>query len=61
MTAPLTYEQIQRGKNLDPASRTSRAKKGAAKSPWSKGPTVNTTRAHAEFQARPRFNERLPK
>jgi hypothetical protein len=57
MTAPLTYEQIQRGKNLCPISRTKRAQKGAAKSPWSKGPTVNTSRAHAEFKARPRINK----
>lgn len=47
-----TREQTQVGKNLCPISRTKRGVKGAAASPWSKGPTCDTNRARREFAAR---------
>ena len=51
MTTQLTRDQIMRGKNIDPASRLARAKKGAAASPWSKGPTVHSKRVAEIFAA----------
>lgn len=52
----LTREQIMRGKNLDPASRLARAKKGAKASPWSKGPVVRRSKPPAGFVERPSPN-----
>lgn len=45
----MNRDQIMRGKNLCPRSRTERAKKGAANSPWSKGPVCTTHRAAQVF------------
>lgn len=56
MKAPLTRDQIMRGKNLDPDSRLSRAKKGAAASPWSKGHCVHSNKPREGFVERPRPN-----
>lgn len=51
-------EQTQVGKNLCDRSRLQRARQGAARSPWSKFPSVNTAKARETFERNKRITKR---